>query len=57
MTRTPTQAQAQGHGDGRPRQAERQHRHVEVRRVAVVQPESSHFNLVPVRAGLAAMRG
>lgn len=53
MARTLTNVQAQVQSEDLRRHSEGQRRNVEVRRVAVVHPEGSHFKLLPLRASLA----
>lgn len=57
MARTLTNVQAQVQSEDLRRHSEGQRRNVEVRRVAVVHPEGSHFKLLPLRASLAATGG
>jgi hypothetical protein len=54
MTTTLTYIKAQEHTNDLPREAHRRRRHVEVRRVAVIRPEGTHFRLRPVWASLQA---
>jgi hypothetical protein len=57
MTTTLTYIKAQEHTNDRLREAQRRRRHVEVRRVAVIRLEGSHFKLRPIRASLEAAVG
>jgi hypothetical protein len=54
MIRTVVNAKAQPQSDDRRRRAKRQRGNGEVRRLAVVQPGSSHFKLLAVGTSLAA---
>ena len=54
MTTTLTKVQARRQSDDLRCRAERQRRNVKIRRLAVVQPGGSHFELRPVRASLTA---
>jgi hypothetical protein len=54
MTTTLTYIKAQEHTNDLPREAHRRRGHVEVRRVAAIRPEGTHFRLRPVEASLLA---
>jgi hypothetical protein len=57
MTTTLTYIKAQEHTNELLREAQHRRRHVEVRRVAVIRPEGTHFKLQPLRASLEAAGG
>lgn len=57
MTTALAKVQARRQRDDLRCHAEHQRRNVEIRRLAVVQPAGSHFELRPVRTSLAAKGG